>query len=57
MLSDMLCDDGFHSCHRATGGITVARARTVQLVAEAIPEPIPIAAMASTHPLTIIIFI
>ena len=57
MLSDMLCDGGFQNCHRATGGITVARARTVQLVAEAVPETIPIAAMARTHPLTIMIFI
>ncbi len=57
MLSDMLCDGGFQNCHRATGGITVASARTVQLVAEAVPETIPIAAMARTHPLTIMIFI
>ena len=57
MLSDMLSDGGFQNCHRATGGPTVTSARTVQPVAEAVPDTIPIAAMARTHPLTIIIFI
>lgn len=57
MLSDMLSDGGFQNCHNATGGPTVSRARIVQPVADAVPEKIPIAAMASTHPATIIIFI
>jgi hypothetical protein len=56
MLSDMLSDGGFQNCHMATGGPTVTSARTVQPVAEAVPEKIPTAAMARTHPLAIIIF-
>ena len=57
MLSDILSDGGFQNCHSATGGPTVSSARTVQPGADAVPEKIPIAAMARTHPATIIIFI
>lgn len=56
MLSDMLSDGGFQNCHKATGGATVSNARTVQPVADAVPEKIPTAAIARTHPATIIIF-
>ena len=57
MLSDMLSDGGFQNCHNATGGATVSSARTVQPVADAVPEKIPTAAIARTHPAMIIIFI